>query len=118
MLKGYVCNIPVRVRNEDGSLSAGPAGIPIRIKANTPNGYTSTVRTDGNGIASFEEVPNGKYNAYFEQSEEDSGGGLPLYGLREKFFQIDFTLSEGFIFKSESGDGFVIETTLVEGYVK
>ena len=116
MLKGYVCNIPVRVRNEDGSLSDGPAGIPIRIKANTPNGYASTVRTDMNGIASFEEVPNGKYNAYFEQSED--GAGLPLYGLREKFFQIDFTSSEGFIFKSESGGGFVIETTLVEGYVK
>ena len=90
MLKGYVCNIPVRVQNEDGTLSTGPAGVPIRIKANTPNGYSSTVKTDSNGIASFEEVPNGKYNAYFDQSED---GGLPMYGLKEKFFPIDFTSS-------------------------
>ena len=103
--------------NEDGVLIAGPPGIPIKLKANTPKGYEDIVKTDGNGIASFEGVPNGKYNAYFDEGESlASDGGLSLYRLKEKRFKIDFTSTTGFILDSQ--EGFIIESTLVEGYVK
>ena len=105
------------MKNEEGVLIAGPSGIPIKLKANTPKGYEAFVNTDTNGIASFEGVPNGKYNAYFDEGDTlASDGGLSLYRLKEKRFKIDFTSAAGFIL--DSTEGFIIESTLVEGYVK
>ena len=118
VLKGYVCNIPVKMRTAEGELVVGPAGIPIKLTDTKPNGYKNTVNTDAKGIASFEEVPDRKFTAYFD---EDLGktapdGGKTLYKITNQFFIVRFSSTDGFVM--EQKDGFIIESTLVEGFVK
>ena len=94
-LKGYRCEIPVKVMTENDQLVAGPAGISIRLKHNIPNSFNTTVLTDENGIATFEGVPDQILNAYFEQDKKDNG--LPLYWVEKQNFQVLFKSSGGFL---------------------
>ena len=57
-LKGYRCDVPIKVMTGDEKLVPGPAGIPVRLHHSIPGGYNHTELTDENGIASFENVPS------------------------------------------------------------
>lgn len=117
VLKGYVCNVPVKLRTAEGDLVPGPAGISIKLKQNTANGRERFAQTDENGVASFEDVPDAKYNAYFDGGETVApDGGKTLYWLSERLLQVEFSQEHGFTLSKS--DGFVIESTLVEGFIK
>ena len=115
-LKGYTCIVPVKIRTEDGSLVKGPPGIPIKLRENTPKGYVDITETDAHGLAHFDEVPASILQAYFNGGEKFApDGGLPTYKVPTQIFQISFSKREGF--KLDLPDGFVIESTLVEGHI-
>ena len=118
MLKGYVCNIPVKLRTADGGLAAAPAGIPIKLSDTSPTGFRSTVVTDGNGIAAFDEIPAKHLYAYFDEElcKKAADNGKALYSVNKQVFSVLFSSKDGFTPSEE--DGFIIETTLVEGFIK
>ena len=115
-LKGYGCVVPVKVRTEEGDLVKGPAGIPIRLRENNPEGYAHVPLTDSEGLAHFDEVPSSILTAYFNGGEKTApDGGKPTYKPQSQLFQIKFSKKEGF--KLDQPDGFIIESTLVEGHI-
>lgn len=98
----------------DEKLVSGPAGHPVRLQHSIPQGYDRTVLTDENGIASFEDVPNTNLHAYFIQDKEN---GKEMYSMDIDKIQALFTGKNGFELEN-APNGFVIWTTLVEGYIK
>lgn len=93
----------------------GPSGVQIKLQENRKDGFLQTVLTDESGMATFEEVPASNFWVYFEQQTEK--GSKPLYQVKTSKFQVFFNTKTGFKFDGET-DGFVIQTTLVEGHIK
>lgn len=118
VLKGYSCDIPVKFLTPRGVLINGPAGLPIKLRQNMQEGYEKVVNTDEFGVASFEEVPSSIFTAYFDTdgATKASDGGKTLYKLERNFFTVGFNKMSGFIL--DYPEGFVIESTLVEGFIK
>jgi len=114
-LSGYRCDIPVKIETGSGELVSGPAGVAIKLRHNIHDGYERVALTDSNGIAAFENVPDSILIASIEQ--EGSREDKPLYKVKETSFQVVFNTETGFWFENNP-DGFVIETTLVEGWIK
>ena len=94
----------------------GPAGIPIRLRENNPEGYAQITETDSEGLAHFDEVPSSILTAYFNGGEKTApDDGKPTFKTQTQLFQIKFSKKQGF--KLDQPDGFIIESTLVEGHI-
>jgi len=88
--------------------------VPVRLKHNVLGGFERTVLTDAQGVASFEGVPGTMLMAFLELSASD---GKPLFKIKQNAVQVLFNAKTGWRIENEP-DGFIIETTLVEGLVK
>ena len=107
-IKGYRIAIPIRVRKQNGFLVPGPSDLLINLKENgVPNGYDRSIRTDKKGVAHFYEVPLSIFKVRLEQEEL-------IFGLKNSMSEVMFEAGVGF----KMADTFIIETSLVEGYVK
>ena len=104
------------IKGEDEKLATGPAGVAIELMENILGGYKRTVLTDEKGLATFEEVPASNYWTKIIQ-ETDDDESEPLYQVKVDRFQVFFNTDSGFTLEGEP-DGFIIETTLVEGLIK
>ena len=117
ILKGYGVTVPVKFLAADGSHLAGPAGVPIKLSDQNPDGFRQVVETNEAGLAIFDEVPNVRLGAYFNNDVKvGEDGGLPLYKVNKYHYQIAYDKRKGFVPLGD--EGFVIESTLLEGYVK
>ena len=94
----------------------GPSGIEIKLQQNIQDGFVQTVVTDVNGVASFDQVPSfNSFTAFFDEGKKTfEGGGMPLYKLQSFSLPVRFSKGKGFTME----DGFIIESTLVEGHIK
>ena len=81
-----------------------------------PDGYEMVSLTDTNGVATFEEVPASIFTTLFDAGASlAEDGGKSLYKVQIDKYQVKF--GHNGAFEHGEPDGFIIESTLVEGYV-